>query len=158
MTVQSPTGSIPDVEFVTQLRLRTQRYLNAVDAWEEAYAKYYRLVTPGQISSDLEPFQHSFLQAREELKQLMPRARRMCLRHGFKDPFQLLVRVQLGAHAPQAGGGSAIGRTERNMVNRCIANLETAAMELTPNSQNSEAGDPTRRGRGLWRRIIEFFT
>ena len=45
----------PDQEFVAALRLAIDRYLRAVDQWESAYQKYYRL--PGyaaKISSDLE--------------------------------------------------------------------------------------------------------
>ena len=46
---------VSDPEFVAGLRAATERYLSAVDQWEKAYRKYYRL--PGyaaKISGDLE--------------------------------------------------------------------------------------------------------
>lgn len=158
MSVSIGTTELTDAEFVALLRVRTQAYLNAVDAWETAHAKYYRLACPGQISSDLEPFQQSFLQSRRELQELVPRARRLCLKQGFQDPFQLILRVELGANAPQAGLASAIGRGERNTIIQCLDTLQAAA-EVYPELAPEPAPVPqnSQRRRSFFQRIYDFF-
>src|SRR5260370_1266117 len=91
-----------DQEFVKALRVAIERYLKAVDEWESAYRKYYRL--PGyaaKISGDLEAEHRAYSERRSELEQLLPRARRLCLKHRLRDAFRGLVRVSLGRYAPQ---------------------------------------------------------
>ncbi len=144
-------------EFVEQLRLSTQRYLSAVDAWEAAYAKYYRLVRPGQMSSDLEPFQEDYVRAHKDLEERWPRARRMCLKYGLSDPFPVLLRVQLGANAPQAGIASAIGRAERNMAGQCLVTLEEKAQTSIAREDSPAGHRRSDRPRGLLRRIYDYF-
>src|SRR5215471_14644630 len=89
-----------DREFVAALRDGVERYLAAVDQWESAYQKYYRL--PGyasRISDDLEAEQRAYQERRRELESMLPRARRLCWRYGLQDPFSGLLRISLGLHA-----------------------------------------------------------
>src|SRR5215471_14928820 len=91
----------PDREFVAELRDRVERYLAAVDQWESAYQKYYRL--PGyasRISNDLEAEHQAYQARRRELEEVLPRARRLCWKHGLQDAFSGLLRISLGFHSP----------------------------------------------------------
>lgn len=63
---------LADAEFVEQLRFATQRYFDAIDAWEVAYQKYYRLPTHGSVSSDLEAEHSAYQAARAQLQRLVP--------------------------------------------------------------------------------------
>lgn len=146
------TTESPDDEFVASLRAATERYLQAVDDWESAYAKYYRLPTPSHVSSDLEPYQRTYLERRRALQKCMPRARRMCMKLGLRDPWQSLIRIELGAVAPQAGAVSAIGRGERLVVQQCLAAMEEAARRRGEMRENA-SGQP----RGILRRIYDLF-
>jgi hypothetical protein len=140
-----------DQEFVAALRLAIDRYLRAVDQWESAYQKYYRL--PGyaaKISTDLEAEHREYSERRDELKRMLPRARRLCLKHRLRDPFSGLVRISLGRYAPQQRVDSAIGRNERNAATVCLVDLTAACQEW-------EAAEPGT-GKGSWlRRIRDFF-
>jgi hypothetical protein len=153
--VCATAGDTSDAEFVEQLRGSTQRYLRAIDDWEAEYSKYYRLATPFQVSSDLAPFQQAFLSARKDLEKYLPRVRRMCMRHEIFDPWQIILRVELGANAPQSGQGAALGRNERNMVVLCLEQLE----ELSRVDPAGAVEEPDRkpRRRGLLRRVIDYF-
>src|SRR6266436_8162142 len=93
---------ISDGEFIAALRVAAERYLGAVDQWEAAYQKYYRL--PGYAATvrhDLEAEHRAYSDRRRELEELLPRARRLCLRHDLRDPFSGLLRISLGRYAPQ---------------------------------------------------------
>src|SRR5437870_13864820 len=88
------TGMGSDREFTVELRDVVQRYLSAVDAWEAAYQKYYRL--PGyadRISDDLAQEHSGYCQTRRALEALLPRARGLCFKHALRDPLPTLVRV-----------------------------------------------------------------
>jgi hypothetical protein len=148
-------GAVSDVEFVEQLRASTQRYLRAIDDWEAEYSKYYRLPTPFQVSSDLAPFQRAFLDARRDLEKQLPRVRRMCMRHEIFDPWQIIVRVELGANTPQSGQGAALGRNERNMVVLCLEQLEERSR--VDNTPALEKQYEKPRSRGFLRRIVDYF-
>ena len=63
---------VSDAEFVAQLRAATQDYLDSVDLWESAYQRFYRLASPLQVSSDLEPEHQAYLAARKRLISLAP--------------------------------------------------------------------------------------
>jgi hypothetical protein len=110
-----------DLEFVAALRLAVERYLAAVDRWEAAYQKYYRL--PG-YSRDLEDEEREYRERRRELEAVLPIARRLCLKYDLPHPFAPLVYVTLGAFAPQERTASAIGRSERNAVTKVLLDLE----------------------------------
>jgi hypothetical protein len=154
-SVCATPGDKSDAEFVEQLRASTQRYLRAIDDWEAEYSKYYRLVTPFQVSSDLAPFQQAFLSARRDLEKYLPRVRRMCMRHEIFDPWQIILRVELGANTPQSGQGAALGRNERNMVVQCLEQLEELSRVDIARTTEERAVKPRRRG--LLRRIIDYF-
>jgi hypothetical protein len=138
-----------DAEFVDGLRGVTERYLGAIDAWEEAYAKYYRLSGSSRVSSDLEPFHNAYLDARREFSAFLPRARRLCRKHEIRDLLPALLHINLGTRSPQTGQTGAIGRAERVQIMQCLTDLE-AAIRL-PASIKDE------RPTGFLRRIFEFF-
>jgi hypothetical protein len=148
---------IPDGEFVAGLRATVQAYLAAVDQWEAAYQKYYRL--PGfaaRIDDDLEAEQRAYEDRRRELQGALPRARRLCLKHSLREPFSGLLRISLGQYAPQVRMDSTIGRNERNSVAKCLVELHDACQEWAP--AGSEAGDRAERASGgLLRRLVSFF-
>jgi len=129
--------------------------LRAVDQWESAYQKYYRL--PGyaaKISSDLEAEHREYSERRYDLERMLPRARRLCLKHRLRDPFSGLVRVSLGRYAPQQRVDSAIGRNERNAVTVCLVDLTAACQEWAATGGRPEPGT----GKGSWlRRLLDYF-
>ena len=153
------TGMAPedrtDPEFVAGLRLAFERYMRAVDQWEAAYRKYYRL--PGyaaKISFDLEAEHREYTGRRDELQRMLPRARRLCLKHRLRDPFAGLVRITLGRYAPQHRADSAIGRNERNAATACLVDLAAACQEW---AAPGAAAEP-ETGKGTWlRRFIGYF-
>ena len=154
------TQELTDAEFVSLLRQRTEAHLRAVDAWEAAYGKYYRVISPGQASPDMQPAQQSFLRARQDLKELLPRVHRLCLKHDVKNAWQLIVRVDLAANPPQTRTSSAIGRGERNTVNHCIAMLELATEAGFDSRDQPAAPEPAKKSeprKRIWRRIYEYF-
>src|SRR5690348_536992 len=126
----SPVDQISDPAFIEALRLAVERYLTAVDQWEAAYQKYYRLPTFGSaISDDLKLEQSSYDERRRELEEMLPRARRLCLKHRLPEAFSGLLRISLGQYAPQERLDSAIGRSERSAVTMCLVQLEEACRE-----------------------------
>jgi hypothetical protein len=153
---------ITDHEFVLSLRTVIERYLIAVDKWEAAYQKYYRL--PGyaaKIRHDLEPEQREYGERRRELKDMMPRARRLCLKHRLRDPFSGLLLIDLGRYAPQHRVDSAIGRSERNEVTKCLVELSDACHEwesagALPEPEKKSA-EPERRKGSLLKRLVDYF-
>jgi hypothetical protein len=149
-----------DREFTLQLRDAVQRYLSAVDAWETAYQKYYRL--PGyadRVSDDLAAEHAEYLESRRQLEALLPRARGLCFKHGLRDPFPNLVRVTLGQHAPQQRDTSALGRSERMAVTDCLMHLAAACQEF-PTELSSAGAEPRARaaaGGSNWlRRLVDY--
>src|SRR5690348_4034147 len=95
-------AQLSDGSFVDGLRSAIERYFAAVDQWEAAYQKYYRLPTfGGPISDDLKSEQQVYDERRRELEELLPRARRLCLKHQLPEPFSGLLRVSLGRYSPQ---------------------------------------------------------
>jgi hypothetical protein len=146
-----------DREFVANLRAAVDAYLAAVDRWEAAFHKYYRMPDcPEKISDDMESEQRDFLERRRELEALLPRSRRLCLKHRLSEPFSGLLRVSLGQFAPQHRTQSAIGRGERNTISVCLVELHAACAEW---SETTSAGsdDPKHRHRSLLGRLIDFF-
>jgi hypothetical protein len=145
-----------DQEFVAALRVAIERYLRAVDQWESAYRKYYRL--PGyaaKISGDLEAEHNEYSERRDELKRMLPRARRLCLKHRLRDPFAGLVRISLGRYAPQHRVDSAIGRNERNAATVCLVDLAAACREWR--AAPGAAAEP-ETAKGSWlRRLRNYF-
>lgn len=153
----APIDQIPDAAFVEALRQAVERYLAAVDQWEAAYQKYYRLPTFGSaISDDLKSEQREYDERRRELEPMLPRARRLCLKHGLTEPFSGLLRISLGQYAPQERTDSVVGRSERSAVTMCLVQLEEACREWKPASEDTPA-QPTRSNVPLLRRLVNFF-
>ena len=72
VTTAMDTAAARDAEFVDRLRSATQKYLDAIDAWESSYQKCYRMPAPGPVSSDLESEHQGYLAARRELNSIFP--------------------------------------------------------------------------------------
>lgn len=143
--------AIPDGAFVDALRTATERYLQAVDRWESAYQKYYRLPGfGGKISDDLESEQREYEACRRELEQMVPRARRLCLKHQLREPFSGLLRISLGQYAPQQRQDSAIGRSERSQATECLVDLHEACRQW-----EGQGGE--KRKVRLLRRLADYF-
>jgi len=138
-----------DAAFVDQLRAATRTYLDAIDAWESSYQKFYRMPAPGPVSSDLEAEHRAYLAARRDLPQHIPNARRLCLKHSLRDPWPALLHVNLGGTTPQAGFAPAIGRSERALIVQSLDDLESACRAL-PEVR-------VEKPRGLWRRVLDYF-
>jgi hypothetical protein len=152
-----------NLEFIQELRACVARYLKAVDAWEAEYHKYYRLARPHQtVSPDLEEAQSAYVTARRELETLVPRARRLCAKYDQRDLWPGLLRIQLGAHAPQTKIASAFGRSERIAIADCLANLEMQSGEQEMKAEAKaeaipEPAPPAKPHRNLLQRVIDYF-
>jgi len=150
-----------DLEFLQEIRECVARYLQAVDDWEAEYYKFYRLARPNQgVSPDLQDAQRAYISARRELEACIPRARRLCSKFDLRDPWPGLLRIQLGAHAPQVRMASAFGRSERiaiadclNRLVECCASKEAQSARDIPEEEAPSAG--TRRN--LVQRVIDYF-
>ena len=145
---------LSDAAFVEALRAAVERYLAAVDQWEAAYQKYYRLPTFGSLSDDLQSEQRAYEERRRELEELVPRARRLCLKHQLPDSFTGLLRISLGQYAPQERADSAIARSERTAVTRCLVELDELCREWAPEPPASPS-EPRRLP--LLRRVVNYF-
>ncbi len=156
---RTTTQITSDAEFVTSLVSRVERYFRSVDAWEAGYQKFYRLPSAHRrVPPDLEDAQREFTSARQSLEDAIPRARRLCRRFELRDPWPALLRIELGAHAPQAYLGSAVGRNERIAIRDCLRDLEFRCTEPEPDSNSNIPEEiPERRSGGLLRRILNFF-
>jgi len=142
---------VSDREFVADLREAVERYFRAVDAWEAAYRKYYRLPDPrGKTPTDLTDQQGEYDSARAQFAAMIPRARGLSFRHGLRDPWTGLLRSPLGQSTPQDRYSSAISRSERAQAIECLLVLAEAYAELPP---EKEPAPP----RGLLRRLLDFF-
>lgn len=146
-----PEDRTSDYEFIARLRIATERYLGAVDQWEVAYQKYYRLPA-AKISLDLEAEHREYCDRRRELEEMLPRARRLCLKHQLRESFSGLLRISLGRYAPQHRLDSAISRNERSAVTECLVELSGACREFEADSNENE-----RRERSLLRRLVNYF-
>jgi hypothetical protein len=142
---------VSDREFVAELRQAVDRYFRAVDEWEAAYRKYYRLPDPkGRTPSDLTEQQAVYDSARSKLGAMIPRARGLSFRHGLRDPWTGLMRSPLGQSTPQDRYSSALSRAERTQAIECLLELAEAYAEIPP----AEAPPPPR---SWWRRLLGFF-
>ena len=152
---------LSDQEFVDNLRAAVVRYLAAVDRWEAAYQRYYRM--PGwaeKVSADLEAEQREYETQRRTLEEMLPRARRLCLKHQLRDPFAGLLRLSLGRHAPQHRVASAIGRNERIAATDCLVRLAEGCRVWEPEIPGSEAktvSEPQTGKQSLLKRLVDYF-
>lgn len=143
-----------DLEFVYQLRATVDEYLRSIDAWERKHGQSYRLPSRShQLTADLLEEQRVYEAARKKLEALIPQARMLYHRHDLRDPFGLLLKVNLGAAAPQSSSGSAIGGNERTEIARGLVDLLAccAPVERMP----PKAEQPAQRS--VLRRVYEFF-
>ena len=145
-----------DREFVANLRAAVDAYLSAVERWEAAFHKHYRMPGTDRISADMEAEHGDYGQRRRELEALLPRARRLCLKHRLRDPLGGLLRVTLGQFVPQQRIDSAIGRGERNAVSECLLELHEACAEWAADVPPSDT-EPKPRTRSLLGRVIDYF-
>jgi hypothetical protein len=153
MSGNTPTS---DLEFVSSLRSAVDTYLGAVDRWEAAFQKHYRMPDSQRVSADMQAEQRDYDQRRSELQALLPRARRLCLKHDLRDPFSGLLRVSLGRFAPQQRTDSAIGRGERNTVSVCLLELNEACTEWPADTPSSNQ-EPKSHNRSLLGRVLDCF-
>ncbi len=145
------TVPVSDREFAAGLRQAVDRYFRAVDDWEKAYRKYYRLPDPkGRTPSDLLEQQASYDAARAQLVAMIPRARGLSFRYGLRDPWTGLIRSPLGQSTPQDRYSSALSRAERTQAIECLLELAEACAEI-PHSE------PDLPPRSLLRRLLDFF-
>ena len=143
---------LSDQDFVARLRTTIENYLRAVDGWESAYGKFYRMPRTATVSNDMEAEQVEYEQRRRELQPLLPRARRLCLKYQLRDPFTGLQRVPLGRYAPHERSDSAIGRSERNIITECLAQLADACRDWPQGGEGSQPSRPS-----LLRRLVSYF-
>jgi len=148
--------STSDQEFLGFLREAIDRYFEAVDNWESAYRRYYRMPGAAKPSGDLEAEQREFEYRRRGLAEFLPRARSLCFHCGQPDIFAGLLHVSLGQFAPQERTDSAIGRAERGAIMACLIELSVACREAEAGSQASLQA-PVRK-RSLLDRILEFLS
>jgi hypothetical protein len=142
---------VSDREFVADLRLAVDRYFRAVDEWEAAYRKYYRLPDPkGKTPSDLAEQQAAYDSAKRQLNAMVPRARGLSFRHGLRDPWTGIMRSKLGQSTPQDRYSSAISRSERTQAIEVLLVLAEAYAELP-------APDEPPPPRSWLRRLRDFF-
>ena len=97
---------------------------------------------------------------RRTLEEMLPRARRLCLKHQLRDPFAGLLRISLGRHAPQHRVESAIGRNERNAATDCLVRLSEECRVWGPEVPESEAQADSERQPGkqsLLKRLVNYF-
>jgi hypothetical protein len=159
MSETLPTVAAPahDLAFLAELRAAIERYFAAVDAWESAYRRYYRMPGFSQaISTDLAQEHSEYTARRRELDALLPRAQQLCRRHDLNDFFAGLRHVNLGQYAPQERTDSAVGRNERRAITNCLLALEEACREWTVQTPELVAPPPAERG-SLLRRILGYF-
>src|SRR5262249_1905909 len=155
----SEAAKVSDSDFVDQLGAAIDRYLRSVDEWEAAHQKYYRL--PGysrKISQDLESEARDYHGRRHELEEMLPRARRLCYRHRLREPFSGLLRISLGAYAPQERMDSSIGRNERNSVAVCLVELRALTREWEASAAVSAEPKKPPAKESLLQRLVDVFS
>lgn len=142
-------GTTSDHEFVVRLRVAIERYLCAVDQWEAAHQNCYCLAGYNIVGND-DPERFEFHERRRELESILPRARRLCLKYGMRDPFSQLIRIELRHHSNGGRGVSAIGLTLRATLSNCL-------MELHAACRRGEKGVPLERIRSsLMHRLASY--
>ena len=143
---------VSDQEFLDTLRGAVDRYFAAVDNWEAAYCRYYRMPGIATPSSDLVEERREFEERRRELSAMLPRVRLLCFKYGKQDVFAGLPYAALGQSAPQQRMDSAIGRGERGAVMACLIELSVLCREADCGFTSGEEKPPS-----LIDRIIAFF-
>jgi hypothetical protein len=144
---------VSEVEFIAALRQAAEQFFRAVDQWETAYRKYYRVVdSSGKPSSDLEGQQRDYDAARARLAAMLPRARGLCFKYGIRDPWTGLLHSALGQFAPQDRYRSAISRTERALAFETLILLAEASGRPVADEES-----PTADLRSPLRRLRDFF-
>jgi hypothetical protein len=146
------TVPVSDREFVADLRQAVERYFRAVDEWEAAYRKYYRLPDPQRQDSQRSDRTAGHLRCRARQSrghdparprpELSPRSARSV---DGTDAF---------AAGPIDAAGSlllGLSRAERTQAIECLLVLAEAYAELPP---PAEAPPPAR---GFLRRLLDFF-
>ena len=129
-----------DLEFAGKLRAAVLAYLQAVDRWEAAYQKYYRLPGhPQTISSDMQPVQREYEAQRRVLESMVPRALQLSLEHQLQNPIPGLLQISLGEYAPQHRMESAVSRSQRSAVVTCLEQLADACREYAPSTARPSA-------------------
>ena len=147
------TTPVSDREFVAEFRQAVDQYFRAVDDWETAYRKFYRLPDPhGKNSSDMGPQQAAYDRARERFAAMTPRAKGLSFRHGLRDPWTGILRSPLGQSTPQDHYSSAISRAERSAAIECLLVLAESYAELP-----KEEAPPEKKSRSLVQRLRDFF-
>ena len=145
---------VSETEFIVALRQAAEQFFRAVDEWETAYRKYYRVVDPsGKPSSDLEVQQRDYDAARARLAAMLPRARGLCFKYGIRDPWTGLLHSALGQSTPQDRYSSAISRTERALAFETLILLAEASGRTLP----AEEALPDTDLRSPLRRLRDFF-
>jgi hypothetical protein len=140
-----------DLEFVRGLRECVARYIQAIDDWEAEYRRFYRLARPHQqVTPDLEQAQHQYTCARRELETCIPRARRLCLKFDLRDPWPGLLRIELGAHAPQVRAATAFGRSERIALEGCLSQLVDHCAQWDEQPMVAAVEPPQENPRRTW--------
>lgn len=159
--MQETRNALSDYQFALELREALRAFLEAVDAWEAEYRKYYRM--PGRsspVSGDLREEQQRYLESRRRLEAMTPRARGLCFKYELRDPWVPLLKANLGEHAPQQRDISAISRSERAAANECIVELIAASQEWElPTTDGSAAAyrNQADKGPASWlRRIVNY--
>ena len=145
---------VSEVEFIAALRQAVEQFFRAVDEWETAYRKYYRLADPsGKPSSDLAGQQRDYDAARTRMTAMLPRARGLCFKYGIRDPWTGLLHSALGQFAPQDRYSSAISRTERALAYETLILMAEAAVGPT----DSEVPPAAEESRSPLRKLRDFF-
>lgn len=142
----------PGAEIASEFRGHLDAYFRALDEWEQAYGRFYRIAMPNQVSADMQPQYQRFEEAKQALKRSMPQAQALCHRYGIRENWSALLRVDIHARTPQTGEAALIGRSERSVATTAITELELALLtgETTP-------PPPQRRKRGILNAILELF-
>jgi len=150
--------AIADLDFVHQLRDTVSEYLQAIDAWERKHQQAYRLPSRShQLTPDLAEEQLQYAAARRKLEALVPQARMLYNRYDLRDPFGLLLQVNLGGAAPQSRSGSAIGGNERTEIARGLVDLLACCAPSEPVAGEALRGRAEGPGQSVWRRVYDFF-
>jgi hypothetical protein len=147
-----------ELAFLAELRAAVERFFAALDAWEDAYQRYYRMPGCAQtVTPDVAAEHSDYTVRRRELEQLLPSARRLCLRHNLQDPFVGLRHVTLGQYAPQERTDSAVGSGERRAITNCLLTLEDVCRDWSAVTQPSPVPPPSVRNGGVLRRLLTYF-
>jgi len=113
--------TIPDHEFVVELRIAIERYLCAVDQLEAANRECLRLsgyLDPLTQTTDAERLEYH--ECRRKLETMLPRVHRLCEMHRLPNPFTGLL--------PPVPVDSAVERGVRAKVSRALMELHTACI------------------------------